>query len=144
MYSWTKNGRPCVICFGSCKRDPPFLFSNYDLHQLCSEKGQNPLINLVRFTVVGKLNSNRKSSICQTLFNAARLMTLTPSLSALRIASSICLLIPSVANGKKYCKKKWGKRRKINIHGGKRNVTTAFWLIWTHLKATSRYNPRLV
>lgn len=39
-----------------------------------------------------------------TLFSAARLMTLTPSLSALRMASSICLLMPSAAKGKKYCK----------------------------------------
>ncbi|KAJ0912228.1 hypothetical protein HanRHA438_Chr06g0271921 [Helianthus annuus] len=38
-----------------------------------------------------------------TLFKAARLMTLTPNLSALRMASSICLLMPWLANGKKYC-----------------------------------------
>lgn len=38
-----------------------------------------------------------------TLFNAARLITLTPVLSALRIASSMSLFIPSAAKGKKYC-----------------------------------------
>lgn len=30
-------------------------------------------------------------------------MTLTPNLSAFNMASSICLLIPSAANGRKYC-----------------------------------------
>lgn len=40
-----------------------------------------------------------------TLFRAAREMTLTPSLSALSIASSIWLFMPCVAKGKKYCKK---------------------------------------
>jgi len=38
-----------------------------------------------------------------TLFNAARLITLTPILSALRIASSMSLFMPSAAKGKKYC-----------------------------------------
>jgi len=38
-----------------------------------------------------------------TLLSAARLITLTPILSALRMASSICLLMPSLANGRKYC-----------------------------------------
>lgn len=39
-----------------------------------------------------------------TLLSAARLMTLTPILSALRMDSSISLFIPSAAKGKKYCK----------------------------------------
>lgn len=37
------------------------------------------------------------------LFKAARLMTLTPNRSALRMASSMWLFMPSAANGKKYC-----------------------------------------
>ena len=41
-----------------------------------------------------------------TLLSAAKLITLTPSLSALRIAFSIRLLMPCLANGKKYCHKK--------------------------------------
>ncbi|GJZ42784.1 hypothetical protein Tco_0590039 [Tanacetum coccineum] len=44
-------------------------------------------------------NIRRKSS---SYIRAARLMTFTPNLSALRMASSICLLMPSLANGKKY------------------------------------------
>lgn len=44
-----------------------------------------------------------------TLFNAARLTTFTPSLSALRIASSIWSLMPFLANGKKYCNKRKAK-----------------------------------
>lgn len=41
-----------------------------------------------------------------TLFKAAKLRTLSPNLSASKIASSICLLMPAAANGKKYCEKK--------------------------------------
>lgn len=58
----------------------------------------------IHHTGLNIFNSERK--LIPTLFNAARLMTLTPILSALRIACSICLLIPSRANGKKYCKVK--------------------------------------
>ena len=42
-----------------------------------------------------------------TLFRAARLMTLTPSLSALINASSMRLLMPSWENGKKYRKTRY-------------------------------------
>ena len=44
--------------------------------------------------------------LTQTLFRAAKLITLTPSLSALKIAASIWLLMPCLANGKKYCQKR--------------------------------------
>lgn len=56
----------------------------------------------------------RERSEKETLFKAARLRTLTPNLSALRIASSMCLLMPSVANGKKYCKSLKKKLKKLN------------------------------
>lgn len=65
---------------------------------------QNTIFQSITITItLVKLNSKRSSLMCQTLFSAARLMTLTPILSALRIACSIWLLIPSAANGKKYC-----------------------------------------
>lgn len=38
-------------------------------------------------------------------------MTFTPNLSALRIACSIWLLIPSVAEGKKYWKREFKHKR---------------------------------
>lgn len=53
---------------------------------------------------------NFRQEVIPTLFKAARLITLTPNLSALRMACSIWLLIPSRANGRKYYKrnpKKW-------------------------------------
>lgn len=96
----------------------------------------------IHHTGLNIFNSERK--LIPTLFNAARLMTLTPILSALRIACSICLLIPSRANGKKYCKVKKTNFFKKNIalikitKNFKKNITRA------NLKAISGHSPCLV
>lgn len=50
-----------------------------------------------------------------TLFNAARLMTFTPILSALRMASSIWSLIPSLAKGRKYCKRTYQYNTNLSL-----------------------------
>jgi len=47
-----------------------------------------------------------------TLLSAARLITLTPILSALRMASSICRLMPFFADGMKYCNSTGKNKRK--------------------------------
>ena len=68
-------------------------------------------VNQVQIFLVRKKSKQLETALMkkfmmQTLFKAARLITFTPILSALQIASSICLLIPLAANGKKYCSKK--------------------------------------
>ena len=76
---------------------PPFKAS------FCTNK-TNPFSNLTQ--KLKKFQPFWDFALTQTLFRAAKLITLTPSLSALRIAVSIWLLMPCLANGKKYCKKK--------------------------------------
>ena len=78
---------------------PPFKAS------FCTNK-TNPFSNFTHSKVLDLLRFVSDT----TLLSAAKLITLTPSLSALRIASSIRLLMPCLANGKKYCQKKEEKR----------------------------------
>lgn len=85
-------------CFFTYKVPPPFKDSFCGRHPLpFSDPTPRNTFDYL------KEKKGQRESKKPTLFNAAKLRTLTPSLSALKMAFSMCVLIPSLAQGRKYC-----------------------------------------